>query len=181
MLQSGPFNSAGRNISALVGYTKKLRALYEVTLLENYYDSTVESHFTGTRKKLQKSKLKKSQTAPWKWHFSPDDDFLGLQQSLCNINFSFGIFMSKYQRKNLLKCIPPWLQNQSKWSILMASFWQQFSHSKRDFWLKSTIREKFYIFWESDEQKILQLSLTVSIHERNAFTWSANFFTRNFI
>ena len=32
------------------------------------------------------------------------DDFLGLQQSLCNINSSFGIFMSKYQRKKLLKC-----------------------------------------------------------------------------
>ena len=66
-------------------------------------DSTVESHLTWTRKKLQRPKLKKSQTAPWKWHFSPHD-FLGLQQSLCNINFSFGIFMSKYQRKNLLKC-----------------------------------------------------------------------------
>ena len=38
----------------------------------------------------------------------------------------------------------------------MASFWQQFSHSKRHFWLKPTIPEKFYIFWEWDEQKILQ-------------------------
>ena len=35
-----------------------------------------------------------------------------------------------------------------KWSILMASFWQQFSHSKRDFWLETTIPENFYIFWE---------------------------------
>ena len=37
--------------------------------------------------------------------FSPHD-FLGLQQSLCNIyiNFSFGIFMSKYAKKKLLKC-----------------------------------------------------------------------------
>ena len=35
--------------------------------------------------------------------FSPHD-FLGLQQSLLNINYSLGIFMSKYQRKNLLKC-----------------------------------------------------------------------------
>ena len=35
----------------------------------------------------------------------------------------------------------------------MASFWQQFLHSKRDFWLKPTIPEKFYIFWEWDEQK----------------------------
>ena len=42
-------------------------------------------------------------------------------------------------------------------------------------------QKKFYIFWESDEQKILQLSLTVSLHERNAFTWSAIFFALNFI
>ena len=34
----------------------------------------------------------------------------------------------------------------------------------------------FYIFWEWDEQKILQLSLKVLIHERNAFTWPAIFF-----
>ena len=66
-------------------------------------DSTTGSPLNSTRKKLQRPKLKKSQTAPWKWHFSPHD-FLGLQQSLCNINFSFGILMSKYQRKNLLKC-----------------------------------------------------------------------------
>ena len=36
VVQSGPFNSVGRDISALVGCTKKLRALYEVELLENY-------------------------------------------------------------------------------------------------------------------------------------------------
>ena len=77
--------------------------------------------------------------------------------------------------------VPRWWQNQSKCSILMTSFWQQFSHSKRDFWLKPTIPEKFYIFWGWDEQKNLQLSLTVFIHERNAFTWSANFFALNFI
>ena len=65
-------------------------------------DSTVGSPLNSARKKLQRPKLKKSQTAPWKWHFSPHD-FLGLQQSLCNINFSFGIFMREYQRKNLLK------------------------------------------------------------------------------
>ena len=66
-------------------------------------DSTVGSPLNSTRKKLQRPKLKKSQTAPWKWYFSPHD-FLGLQQSLCNINFSFGIFMREYQSKNLLKC-----------------------------------------------------------------------------
>ena len=103
-LQSGLFIWVGRNISALVGCFKKLRALYEVQLLETYkIHSTVESHLSWARKKLQRPKLKKSQTAPWKWHFSPHD-FLGLQQSLCNINFSFGISMSEHQRKNLLKC-----------------------------------------------------------------------------
>ena len=66
-------------------------------------DSTDGSPLNSARKKLQRPKLKKSQTAPWKWHFSPHD-FLGLQQSLYNINFSFGIFMSKYPRKKLLKC-----------------------------------------------------------------------------
>ena len=145
------------------------------TLRELSY-STIRSFPSGTRKKFQRPKLKKSQTTSWKWHFSPDD-FLGLQQSLCYINFSFGIFMCKCQRKN----VPRWLQNQSKWSILMASFWQQFLHSKSDFGLKPTITEKFYIFQGWDEQKILQLYLTVFIHERNAFTWSANFFTLNFI
>ena len=56
------------------------------------------SHLNSTRKKLQRPKLKKSQMAPWKWHFSPLD-FLGLQQSLLNINYSLGIFMSKCQKK----------------------------------------------------------------------------------
>ena len=36
LLQSKSFNSVGRNISALVGCIKKLRALYKVQLLETY-------------------------------------------------------------------------------------------------------------------------------------------------
>ena len=36
VLQSKSFNSVGRNISALVGCIKKLRAHYEVQLLETY-------------------------------------------------------------------------------------------------------------------------------------------------
>ena len=36
IVQSGPFNSAGRNISALVGCIKNLRPLYEVQLLETF-------------------------------------------------------------------------------------------------------------------------------------------------
>ena len=36
VVQSGPFISVGRNISALVGCIKKLRALYEVQLLETF-------------------------------------------------------------------------------------------------------------------------------------------------
>ena len=59
--------------------------------------------------------------------------------------------------------------------FIVTSFWLQFSHSKRDFWLKPTIPEKFYIFWEWDQQNFLQLSLTVSIHKRNDFTWLAIF------
>ena len=35
-VQSKSFNSVGRNISALVGCIKKLRALYEVQFLETY-------------------------------------------------------------------------------------------------------------------------------------------------
>ena len=66
------------------------------------FHSWISSNWT--QKKVTETKVeKKSQMAPWKWHFSPLD-FLGLQQSLCNINSSFGIFMSKYQSKNLLKC-----------------------------------------------------------------------------
>ena len=33
----------------------------------------------------------------------------------------------------------------------MASFWQQFLHSKRDFWYQKIFTK--YIFWESDEPK----------------------------
>ena len=64
MLQSGPFNSVGRNISALVGCIKKLRALYEVQLLENYKIQLLNLTLLAPEKKLQRSKLKKSQTAP---------------------------------------------------------------------------------------------------------------------
>ena len=66
-------------------------------------DSTVGSPLHKQyQKKVTETKVEKSQTAPWKWHFSPHD-FLGLQQSLLNINCSLGIFLSKYQGKNLLK------------------------------------------------------------------------------
>ena len=78
-------------------------ALYEVQLCENYQIQPLNLAQVAPEKKFQRSKLKKSQTTSWKWHFSPDDS-LGLQQSLYNINSSLGIFMSKYQRKNLLKC-----------------------------------------------------------------------------
>ena len=94
------------------------------------------------RKKLQRPKLKKSETAPWKWHFSPHD-FLGLQQSLCNINFSFGIFMSKYQRKKFATKMHHGDCRIKKWSILMTSFWQQFSHSKQWFLAETNYTRKF--------------------------------------
>ena len=55
-----------------------------------------------TQKKVTETKDQKILDRTLKMAFFCD--FLGLQQSLCNINFSFGIFMSKYQRKNLLKC-----------------------------------------------------------------------------
>ena len=82
LLQSGLFIWVCRNISTLVGCIKKLRALYEVQLLETFQIQPLDLALNSTRKKLQRPKIKKSQTAPWKWHFSPHD-FLGLQQSLC--------------------------------------------------------------------------------------------------
>ena len=145
LLQSGPFNSVGRKYLGSGWLYQKTKGTLWSPTSRDLSDSTTGSSLTNsTRKKLQRPKLKKSQTSPWKGHFSLDD-FLGLQQSLCNITFSLGIFMSKYQRENLLKCTT--VITESKWSILMASFWQQFSHSKRDFWLKPTIPKKIYIFW----------------------------------
>ena len=44
LLQSKSFNSVGRNISALVGCIKKLRALFEVQLLETYKISQLDLH-----------------------------------------------------------------------------------------------------------------------------------------
>ena len=64
------------------------------------------------QKKVTEANVEKIPNGTLKMAFSPHD-FLGLQQSLCNINYSLGIFMSKYQRKNLLKCTT---------AILMASF-----------------------------------------------------------
>ena len=56
-LQSGPFISVGRNISALVGCTKKLRALYEVQLLETFQIPQLNLHLNWTqKKKLQRPK-----------------------------------------------------------------------------------------------------------------------------
>ena len=43
-LQSKSFNSVGRNISALVGCIKKLRALYEVQLLETFQIQQMDLH-----------------------------------------------------------------------------------------------------------------------------------------
>ena len=42
--QSGLFIWVGRNISALVGYIKKLRALYEVQLLETFHIQQLDLH-----------------------------------------------------------------------------------------------------------------------------------------
>ena len=70
------------------------------------------------------------------------DDFLGLQQSLGNIAFSLGIFMSEYQRKNLLKCTMVTGQ-----SIKEGQFGDVVYES--DFWVKPTmVLKKFYIIWE---------------------------------
>ena len=45
------------------------------------------------QKKVTETKVEKIPNGTLKMEFLPHD-FLGLQQSLCNINFSFGIFMS---------------------------------------------------------------------------------------
>ena len=82
LIQSKPFIWVGRNISALVvGLYQKTKATLWSPTSRDLSDSTVGSPLNSTRKKLQRLKLKKSQMAPWKWHFSPHD-FLGLQQSL---------------------------------------------------------------------------------------------------
>ena len=44
VLQSGPLISVGRNISALVGCFKKLRALYEVQFLETFQIQQLDLH-----------------------------------------------------------------------------------------------------------------------------------------
>ena len=87
-----------QDISALVGCIKKLMALYEVQHCENCQIQPLNLAQVAPEKSSREQSWKKSQTASWKWHFSPDDS-LGLQQSLCNINSSLGIFMSKYQKK----------------------------------------------------------------------------------
>ena len=60
IVQSGLFIWVGRNISALVGCTKKLRTLYKVQLLETFQIQQLDIHY---HKKLQRPKLQKSQTA----------------------------------------------------------------------------------------------------------------------
>ena len=75
--------------------------------------------------------------ASLKWNFSLDD-FLGLQQSLCNIISSSGIFISKTPRKNLPKCTMVTVVQSIKSAILMTSVWEQFLHSKHDFCLTPT-------------------------------------------
>ena len=144
-------------------------------------DSTVGSPLNSTRKKVTETKVEKiPKRHPENGIFHPMISWV--YNNHCVILILHSVFLwANIKEKNLLQNVPQWLQNQSKWSILMASFWQQFSHNKHDFWLKQTIPEKFYIFWGWDEQKFLQLSLTVLIHERNALTWSANFFALNFI
>ena len=115
-------------------------------------DSTVEPHLTGPRKKLQRPKLKKSQTAPWKWYFSPHD-FLGLQQSLCNINFFIWYFYEQISKKKFAKMYHGDYRISQSGRFWWHLFERIFSHSKSDFWLKPTIPETFYIFWRWDEQK----------------------------
>ena len=63
----------------------------------------------------------------------------------------------------------------------MASFWQQFSQCKRDFWLKPTIPEKFYIFWESDEQKNFAIIFDGLDTRKKRFRLVSDFFALNFI
>ena len=142
-------------------------------------DATVESPLNSARKKLQRPKLKKSQTVPWKWHFSPHD-FLGLQQSLCNINFSFGIFISKYQRKNLLKCTTVIAE-----SIKVVDFWWPL------FWHFRTVnvifvwnqlyQKNFTSFGNKMSKKFCNYLWRFWYTKRNAFAWSAIFFALNFI
>ena len=102
-------------------------------------------------------------------------DFMGLQQSLCNINYSFGIFMSKYQRKNLLKCTTV-ITGSVKVVGFDGLFLTAIFTKKTWFLAKTTIPEKFYIFWEWDEQKKMQLSLTGFDTRKKRFHLVSNFF-----
>ena len=132
-----------------------------------------------TQKKVTETKDQKILDRTLKMAFFTHD-ILGLQQSLCNINSSFGIFISKYQRKKLLKCttaIAESVKQGDFGDLFLAAIFAR----KHDFWSKPTIPEKFDIFWESDEQKFWQLCVTVFIHERNSFPWSVIFFALNFI
>ena len=77
-------------------------ALYEVQLCENYQIQPLSLAQVAPEKNSRDQSCDSRKRHPENGIFSPDDS-LGLQQSLCNLNSSLGISMSKYQRKNLLK------------------------------------------------------------------------------
>ena len=59
MAQSKPFIWVGRNISALVGYMKNLRPLYEVQLLETFQIQQLDLHYKQYQKKVTETKVEK--------------------------------------------------------------------------------------------------------------------------
>ena len=109
-------NRSIRNISGLVGCIKKLSALYEVQLIESYKIPQLHTHLTWPRNRIFAIRppfLNSLDRTIINGIFHPMISW-GLQQSLFNINFSFCIFMSKYQRKSCATLIVSrWLQDQS--------------------------------------------------------------------
>ena len=84
----------------VVGSIKKLRPLYEVELLETNQILQLKLYsWTSPQKSYSELYIFKSATKNYS-----HDDFLVLQQSLCNIHFSFGLFISIGQRENLVAC-----------------------------------------------------------------------------
>ena len=93
--------------------------------------------------------------------------------------FHLRIFMSEYGKEKTCWNVPGWLQDQSKWSILMASFWQQFLHSKSDFWLKPTIPRGILHLLGMRWAKKITITLWWSSYTRETLSPGQRIFSRS--
>ena len=107
--------------------------------------------------------------------------FLGFTTIIINFSFFIWYFYERISKKKLAKMYQGNLGISQSGRFWWSLFDSNFPTVNVIFGWNQLYQKNFTSFGNEMSKKFLQLSLTVSMHKRNTFTWSAIFFALNFI